>query len=90
MLRSVTSFIALLFAAVVSLTSAKAMAADSSSLYVDAQGNIEFPKGFRTSMVPLGSWFVPEGGASGFHDVYTEKESVFCSGRKIEKRKRRA
>ena len=27
-------------------------------------------------MVHLGSWFVPEGGASGFHDVYTEKESV--------------
>ena len=32
--------------------------------------------GFRTSMVHLGSWFVPEGDASGFHDVYTEKETV--------------
>ena len=29
-------------------------------------------------MVHLGSWFVPEGGASGFHDVYTEKESVLA------------
>jgi hypothetical protein len=76
MRRSVTPFITLLFAAVVSLTSAKAMATDSFSPYVDAQGNIEFPKDFRTSMVHLGSWFVPEGGASGFHDVYTEKESV--------------
>jgi len=46
------------------------------SLYVDEQGSIHFPEGFRTSMVHLGSWFVPEGGASGFHDVYTERESV--------------
>jgi hypothetical protein len=27
-------------------------------------------------MVHLGSWFVPEGGASGFHDVYTEKQNA--------------
>ncbi len=27
-------------------------------------------------MVHLGSRFVPEGGASGFHDVYTERENV--------------
>ena len=27
-------------------------------------------------MVHLGSWFVPDGGASGFHDVYTEKATV--------------
>ena len=27
-------------------------------------------------MIHLGSWFVSEGGASGFHGVYTEKESV--------------
>ena len=46
------------------------------SAYVDAEGNISFPTGFRTSMVHLGSWFVPDGGASGFHDVYTERESV--------------
>ena len=46
------------------------------SSYVDEKGNISFPTGFRTSMVHLGSWFVPDGDASGFHDVYTEKESV--------------
>jgi hypothetical protein len=57
--------------------SLSAIAADEGfSPYVDEQGNISFPDGFRTSMVHLGSWFVPEGGASGFHDVYTEKESV--------------
>ena len=27
-------------------------------------------------MVHLGSWFVPDGDASGFHGVYTEKESI--------------
>ena len=46
------------------------------SEYVDQQGNIEFPTGFRDSMVHLGSWFVPDGGASGFHGVYTEKATV--------------
>jgi hypothetical protein len=49
---------------------------DSFSPYVDKHGTISFPDGFRTSMVHLGSWFVPDGGASGFHDVYTEKSSV--------------
>ena len=46
------------------------------SPYVDSKGNISFPQGFRTSMVHLGSWFVPSGDASGFHDVYTERENV--------------
>ena len=50
--------------------------ADAFSPYVDSKGKISFPVGFRTSMTHLGSWFVPTGGASGFHDVYTEKESV--------------
>jgi hypothetical protein len=46
------------------------------SPYVDDQGNISLPNDFRIEMVHLGSWFVPEGGASGFHDVYTEKASA--------------
>jgi len=46
------------------------------SIHVSSQGDISFPNDFRTSMVHLGSWYVPEGDASGFHDVYTEKESV--------------
>lgn len=49
---------------------------DAFSPYVDEKGNISFPNDFRTNMVHLGSWFVPEGGASGFHGVYTEKETV--------------
>ncbi len=53
-----------------------ATAGDNFSPYVDTKGNINFPHGFRTSMVHLGSWFVPKGEASGFHDVYTEKETV--------------
>jgi hypothetical protein len=53
-----------------------AFAQETFSPYVDAEGAIAFPEGFRTSMAHLGSWFVPSGGASGFHDVYTEKESV--------------
>jgi len=60
-------------------SSVSAVAADDEfSPYVDEQGNISFPDDFRTDMVHLGSWFVPEGGASGFHDVYTEKVSVMA------------
>ncbi len=52
------------------------VAQENFSAFVDAQGSISFPEDFRTSMVHLGSWFVPEGGASGFHDVYTERATV--------------
>lgn len=55
-------------------------AADTSSSnfspYVDDKGNIRLPDDFRLSMIHLGSWFVPTGDASGFHDVYTEPESA--------------
>ena len=46
------------------------------SIHTDDQGVISCPTDFRESMVHIGSWFVPEGGASGFHDVYTERSSV--------------
>jgi hypothetical protein len=66
----------LLLVSAFGLVSIPLVADDGFSPYVDANGNISFPGGFRTSMVHLGSWFVPEGGASGFHDVYSERESV--------------
>ncbi len=53
-----------------------AVADNGFSEYVDEQGNINLPEDFRSSMVHLGSWYVPEGGASGFHDVYTEQATV--------------
>jgi hypothetical protein len=46
------------------------------SPYVDKNGNINLPEDFRTTMAHLGSWFVPNGDASGFHDVYTEKATI--------------
>jgi len=46
------------------------------SPYVNDQGDISFPADFQTTMVHIGSWYVPDGGASGFHGVYTEKETV--------------
>ena len=68
--------IGVVFSAVISLVLSSAMAADRFSPYVDQKENINFPDGFHTSMVHLGSWFVPKGDASGFHDVYTEKKTV--------------
>lgn len=37
---------------------------------------LELPADFRRSMVHLGSWFVPDGDASGFHDVYADADAV--------------
>jgi hypothetical protein len=37
---------------------------------VGTDGSITLPEDFRATMTHLGSWFVPEGAASGFHDVY--------------------
>ena len=76
MWRPLQAGVTLVFAAIVGLTLSSVMADDGFSSYVDDEGNISFPTGFRTSMVHLGSWFVPEGDASGFHDVYTEKATV--------------
>lgn len=53
-----------------------ASSAETFSAYVDADGRITLPQDFRGKMVHLGSWFVPEGDASGFHDVYTEAETA--------------
>ncbi|MBN8414283.1 cytochrome P460 family protein [Halomonas litopenaei] len=46
------------------------------SPWVDDDGTIHLPDDFRTEMAHLGSWFVPGGDASGFHNVYTEPESI--------------
>lgn len=43
---------------------------------VDETGGIVLPENFRLDYVHLGSWFVPEGDASGFHDVYTQREAA--------------
>ena len=43
---------------------------------VDAKGQISLPNDFRRTMVHLGSWYVPEGAASGFHDVYADPATV--------------
>jgi len=60
------------------LLQATTVLAESSNFspYVDTKGNISLPTDFRLNMVHLGSWFVPTGGASGFHDVYTERRSA--------------
>jgi hypothetical protein len=76
MRRIYTAGLALGFSTIVGLMLTPAIAQEGFSPYVDDAGNISLPSGFRTSMVHLGSWFVPAGDASGFHDVYTEKETV--------------
>ena len=43
---------------------------------VSDSGDISLPDDFRKNMAHLGSWFVPEGDASGFHDVYTQPETI--------------
>ncbi|MDH3604904.1 MAG: cytochrome C, partial [Candidatus Tectomicrobia bacterium] len=50
--------------------------AETFSAHVSATGAIHLPRDFRLTMVHLGSWFVPQGEASGFHDVYTEASTA--------------
>ena len=50
--------------------------ADNFSQNVDENGAISLPSDFRKNMAHMGSWFVPEGDASGFHDVYTEQATI--------------
>lgn len=73
-----SSKFALLFVASCALgaCNASVTADDTYSPFVDDEGGIHFPGDFRAEMVHLGSWFVPEGAASGFHDVYTDKATV--------------
>jgi len=61
------------FAALLGIIIMPVYADNSFSPYVDEKGNISLADNFRATMAHLGSWFVPEGDASGFHDVYTEK-----------------
>ena len=60
----------------VSAQESKSSSVDAFSAYVDKHGNISIPKEFRLKMIHLGSWLVPKGEASGFHDVYTERSSA--------------
>jgi len=63
------------------LLSSQVMSATAQEVFspnVDSNGNISMPIDFRINMVHLGSWFVPDGEASGFHDVYTERESALA------------
>ena len=46
------------------------------SEFVDEKGNISLPVDFRKKMAHLGSWFVPAGDASGFHDVYARQADI--------------
>lgn len=50
--------------------------ADAFSPFVDAKGQISLPRDFRRTMVHIGSWYIPEGDASGFHDVYADARAV--------------
>jgi len=67
---------AVLISSIIGVSNLPVMAHEPFSPYVDEKGNITLPDDFRVNMVHLGSWFVPEGGASGFHDVYTEKATA--------------
>lgn len=69
-------FIALLAVVGILALVASARAEEGFSPYVGGDGSIRLPQDFRAEMVHLGSWFVPAGEASGFHDVYAERDAV--------------
>ena len=52
-------------------------ALDGYDRFVAADGSFTFPgPSFRQDLAHLGSWFVPEGPAAGFHHVYTQPEAI--------------
>lgn len=61
---------------IVGISSTKAENGAMFSPYVDDKGNIKLPPDFRRNMVHLGTFYVPEGGASGMHDTYAESALV--------------
>lgn len=63
-------------ALIASFTALSAQADDNFSAQVDAKGTITLPDDFRATMSHLGSWYVPAGDASGFHDVYLDADGV--------------
>lgn len=44
--------------------------------WVSSDSEIQLPEDFRKDFAHLGSWYVPDGPASGFHDVYTEAATI--------------
>ncbi len=74
--RNIARVMLFFCAALLVMQMSVAAAMDKFSPYVDENGTISLPNDFRLHMVHLGSWFVAEGGASGFHDVYTEAASA--------------
>ena len=57
-------------------TGAEPSLANTYKTIVNAKGDIVMPEDFRKNYAHLGSWFVPEGDASGFHDVYMQPEAI--------------
>lgn len=50
---------------------------DGFDRFVRSDGSFAFPgASARDGLVHLGSWYVPEGDARGFHHVYTQPESL--------------
>lgn len=49
---------------------------DGYAHFVADDGQIEFSPAKLERLVHLGSWFVPEGDAAGFHHVYTQRAAI--------------
>ena len=77
MKRGLISIIVLNMLVLFALNSVHATESKSAfSAFVDKKGTISLPKDFRKTMSHLGSWFVPLGDASGFHDVYARQTDI--------------
>lgn len=49
---------------------------DGYERFVGADGAFRFSADATDALTHLGSWFVPEGDAAGFHHVYTQPEAI--------------
>jgi len=49
---------------------------DGFERFVRADGSLHYSPSAAEGLVHLGSWFVPEGDAAGFHHVFTQPEAI--------------
>ncbi|OBS95508.1 hypothetical protein A9261_15125 [Vibrio tasmaniensis] len=59
----------------VSLASVDTFSRENTDLFPHGE-DIIFPKNFKSEMSLIGSWFIPDGVAAGFHNVYMDKKSI--------------
>ena len=76
-MRALAPLLAVALLSAVPLAAGEPASLDGYERFVRSDGSFRFSReAGREGLVHLGSWFVPEGEAAGFHHVYTQAEAI--------------